>query len=398
MPDRQPLHDYSRSRAGLVGTWDYRHLMPVPAARHSLNRMNGLLAGPVCEWSGTSIRIFENLRRPGDLADDLVSWFQSAHDVALFYFVGHGLIDDEDQLCLALGETVTDAHRRATTALPFSAVRRALRLSPALVKILILDCCFAGQATQHANALGPAADVIDSAGGTGAFTMAASGAYNTAWFETATTVRNPQTYFTKYFADVAEAGIPELAGPLRLSVLFDRVRENLARDQRPVPQSRNIDSAHEFVFARNNAAATLAAPVTTATAAVATPVAAAPPALVSASGQAPPSMQTPPRTVTLRPFWLIGLMGIIEFVMALVRYPTQYGLDPGWDPAYVDYLAAISVGTGAVLAVFVTSLPIRRVLARRISLIGGGSVAVAGLIIRSGFLPDAASGWLFRML
>jgi len=48
MVDRLPLHDYSRSRAVIVGTSEYAFLQPVPAAANSLSRMMTLLTGPLC--------------------------------------------------------------------------------------------------------------------------------------------------------------------------------------------------------------------------------------------------------------------------------------------------------------------------------------------------------------
>ncbi|WP_329306356.1 hypothetical protein OG322_10845 [Streptomyces sp. NBC_01260] len=125
MTDQRPLHDYGRSRAVLIGTWDYTHLTSVAAARHSLNRMYRLLTGPRCGWPEDRVAVLPNEPGPGDLSDRLLDLFEDTTDVALFYYVGHGQIDDEDQLCLGLIGSRTEPHRRATTSLPFTAVRRA---------------------------------------------------------------------------------------------------------------------------------------------------------------------------------------------------------------------------------------------------------------------------------
>jgi PQQ-like domain len=63
----------------------------------------------------------------------------------------------------------------------------------------------------------------------------------------------PQTYFTKYFADLIEKGIPGLPAELRLHQVFTKLRDNLSRDQRTVPDQRSIDAAREFVFAHSAA-------------------------------------------------------------------------------------------------------------------------------------------------
>src|ERR1700728_4226717 len=143
MSDRLPLRDYSRSLAVLIGTWDYEFLRPVPAAGHSLRRMAGLLAGPLCGWPAEWLVVHQNVPSPGDLPDQLITAFDAITDVALFYFVGHGQISPDDQLCLGLARSRPEPSRRAVTSLRFGDVRQALLDSKAAVKIVMLDCCFA---------------------------------------------------------------------------------------------------------------------------------------------------------------------------------------------------------------------------------------------------------------
>src|SRR5439155_13753548 len=114
--------------------------------------------------------------------------------------------------------------------------------------------CFSGLANSRTNTMAAVPDgVMDKTGGTGAYTMAASSAYATAWYENDPGLTAPQTYFTKYFADLIEKGIPGLPAELRLHQVFTKLRDNLSRDQRPVPDQRSIDAAREFIFARNAA-------------------------------------------------------------------------------------------------------------------------------------------------
>jgi hypothetical protein len=87
--------------------------------------------------------------------------------------------------------------------------------------------------------------------GSGAYTMAATGAYATNWYEDDPALTEPQTYFTKYLADLIEQGIPGEPPELPLETLFRHLHNALAADQRPVPQRRSVDDAREFVFARN---------------------------------------------------------------------------------------------------------------------------------------------------
>ena len=254
MPEWPPLHDYSRSRAVLMGTSEYLLLPNLPAALNSLNRMVGLLASPLCGWPVNRMTILANEPGPGNLPDRLITSFEDAEDVALFYYVGHGQIDLANQLCLSLVGSRTEANRRAATSLPFESVRRAMLDSPAAMKIVILDCCFSGLASRPDNSLAASSDdVLDRTAGSGAYTMAASAAYSAAWYDTTPGVVRPQTFFTQYLADLVEAGIPGQPSGLRLHPLFVRLHDRLASDGRPLPVERSVDAAYDFVFSYNAA-------------------------------------------------------------------------------------------------------------------------------------------------
>jgi WD40 repeat protein len=243
--------DYSRSRAVLIGTSKYTDLTAIPAAANSLRRMHRLLTGPLCEWPRNRVEVITDRRQPGDLPDRLIDLYSQARDVALFYYVGHGQLDEEDELCLALVDSRRQAERRAATSLAFSQVRRALKASPANTKIVILDCCYSGQATR--SSMGGSVGVIDRTVGTGAFTMAACGRFNAALFEDDPAAAHPQTFFTKYLADVVEQGIPDRPAYLDLRTIFGRAAEELARDGKPAPERSIRQEADRFPFARNAA-------------------------------------------------------------------------------------------------------------------------------------------------
>jgi hypothetical protein len=216
--------------------------------------MRRLLTGPLCGWPPGQITVVAEQRLPNDLPDRLVDLYQQAADVALFYYVGHGQIDDEDQLCLGLVQTRRQAERRATTSLTFAAVRRAVRASRAATKIVILDCCFAGQAVHGPHTLaGSDLDVAMLTSATGAYTLAATGPHSTAWFETNTDVGTPLTHFTRSFAEIIERGIPGEACALTLEPIYRQLHERLARAGKPVPSRSSKDWADTFVFARNAA-------------------------------------------------------------------------------------------------------------------------------------------------
>jgi hypothetical protein len=254
MTDTDLLHDYANSRAVLIGTWDYKHLPSVdPAARNSLDRMEGLLTGPLCGWPKDRVALIRNRRNCGDLPHRLMRLYQGLTDVALFYFVGHGHIYD-DELCLAMGDSPVkpeDAPLRLTVDLQFRHVRQALLACSARTKIVILDCCYAGVATTPGQTLSAAVDeIIGHTSGTGAFTIAACEPYHKAWFEPGKR-GEPQTYFTKQFLDTVEAGLPGHGAGLPLGAVFTATADALASARRPQPTRSTRHDADRFIIARN---------------------------------------------------------------------------------------------------------------------------------------------------
>ncbi|MFE4922553.1 caspase family protein [Streptomyces sp. NPDC056661] len=307
MTEAGPLRDYSRSRAVLIGVSKYDHLPSVePAAANSLERMRGLLRDPLlCGWPKQRVKVLREPRRRGRLPDELMKAFDGILDVALFYFVGHGQLY-EDELCLALGESPETGPRCTTVGVPFSDVRAALRACDAQTKIVILDCCFSGITTWPEHSLSStsadAAKIIDVTRGTGAFTMAASGAYRQASYEPAGSTPKPQTYFTKYLVDAVEQGIPGYPDGLPLGPIYEQASTALARDQLPEPTRTVRHDAAGFILARNRAE-----PVVPPVVRPASPS----PRPHGGREPAPPSPRRRPRRRTISRRTIIGTLGAL---------------------------------------------------------------------------------------
>ncbi|WP_243787698.1 caspase, EACC1-associated type [Saccharopolyspora gloriosae] len=241
--------DYSRSRAVLMGTWDYTDFEQVLAVQRSFNRMRDLLLDPVCgPWPEESIVALKNRSTLGTTHVELIEAFIAATDVALFYYVGHGIYDHRERLCLTVGDTRKDSNFTAATALPFEAVRDAFRASHAAVKIAVLDCCYAGLATEDYGRL--AADHLPPV--SGAYLLMSSSAVEMSWYELEE-VADAQTYFTKALVDTVRAGIPGGPAGLTFDHLFRVVADQLIENGRPEPGRRIEDHAAGWVFASNNA-------------------------------------------------------------------------------------------------------------------------------------------------
>jgi uncharacterized caspase-like protein len=63
-------------------------------------------------------------------------------DIALLYFTGHGLKDEEGRLYFAMKNTRRD--RLLFTAIQANQIDEAIESCSSLQKVLILDCCYSG--------------------------------------------------------------------------------------------------------------------------------------------------------------------------------------------------------------------------------------------------------------
>ncbi|MER6826589.1 caspase family protein [Streptosporangium sp. NPDC000563] len=210
--------------------------------------MRDLLLDPVCgPWPEESVVRFANRPTLGRIHVELIEAFIAATDVAFFYYVGHGIYDHRERLCLTVGDTRADANFAAATGLPFEAVRDAFRASRAAVKIAVLDCCHAGLAAEEYGRL--SADRLPPVAG--AYLLMSSSAFEFSWHEKED-VPNAQTYFTKTLVDTVYEGIRGGPAGLTFDHIFGVVADRLVGNGCPEPRRRIEDYAANWVFARNN--------------------------------------------------------------------------------------------------------------------------------------------------
>ncbi|MFF4615601.1 caspase, EACC1-associated type [Nonomuraea jabiensis] len=119
----------------------------VPAALTSMHD----LADAVVRHAGLDRRHVTCLpdpRDPAELAQAVADLAERSDEVALFSYVGHGLLGPEGELYLATQATADLGRGSAVyQALPFTQVRDLLSRARARLSLVILDCCWAGRAT-----------------------------------------------------------------------------------------------------------------------------------------------------------------------------------------------------------------------------------------------------------
>ncbi|MFE3195909.1 caspase family protein, partial [Nocardia sp. NPDC059240] len=221
------------SRAILIGTSRYDHsLDPIPAIAANITDLAEILSGRGGAFTGTQCVTVTDPTRPSDVGDAVGLAAREATEVLLVYYAGHGLLDRKGRLHLAV--TGSDPNRIRWTTVPFETLREEILESPARVRVLILDCCFAGRAFEAMT------DLPGLVGGQtelrGTYTIASSSANEPSFAP----LGERNTAFTgAMLAAAAEA--PDGT----LDELYEETERRLHRGGHSRPQRRRIDIAGE---------------------------------------------------------------------------------------------------------------------------------------------------------
>ncbi|HXL89679.1 MAG TPA: caspase family protein [Streptosporangiaceae bacterium] len=244
--------DLSRpgSRVLLAGTG--RHpagspLPAVPAVEASLADLAAALrerAG-VC---GPNLLALLNPASPLEFGRAVAKVAGEATDALVVYYAGHGLVGPDGGLYLATCATDDLADGLCYTALPYRALRQAVRDSRARTITMILDCCFAGRADVLPGP--PVLDaVFEQAPVHGGFLLA-----STAREEQGLAIPGARhTAFTGALIGLLRDGDP--AGPAQLTLdhVFRYLSRVLPGEGAPRPRRHSSDHAGELIMAPNPA-------------------------------------------------------------------------------------------------------------------------------------------------
>jgi len=241
--------DLSRSRAILISNAVYRDpgIPNLPAASGCTSAMAAVLTSDLCGWSADRVESLQDVSAPHELARRIVDLVKGVQDVLLLYYVGHGMRTSNGQLALAVQESSADPELLPHTAIMYEAIARILRGSPAVTKLVILDCCHA-ELGNRANYQFQSAD-IDVEPVDGLYFIGASKQYEKA----KSPLSGKVTYFTSAFIDVVRTGIPGKPSQLTIDQIFTELRARMLRANLPEPVQSGIRDAHHWFFARNAA-------------------------------------------------------------------------------------------------------------------------------------------------
>jgi uncharacterized caspase-like protein len=211
----------------LIGCSRYTTLDDRPSIAAGVNDLYAVLTAPATGgFAPQTCRVVHDPQHPGDLVEHVLQAARAATDTLLVYYAGHGLLDNRNQLHLAVAASSPDKPLIPSSAVNYDQVRDVLHQSPARNRMVILDCCYAGRAIPDLS--GPA-DLADRAVISGAYVL-------TATLPTQTALAPDQaryTAFTGALLDLLRHGIPNGPDLLTLQTLYPHLRRHLVGPPEP---------------------------------------------------------------------------------------------------------------------------------------------------------------------
>jgi Caspase domain len=242
---RSGLPDPQASRAVLVGVSDYMTLEQLPAVANNIATLQHVITDT--DLWGLPDEHCTTLLNPtsvDEVLDAVHGAASAASDVLLFYFAGHGLLDDRSDLHLALPGSDSD---RLYKAVRYDDIRREVvgTARACYGKVVILDCCYSGRALQ--GGMSGSVEVADHASVDGTYLMTASA-------ETSVALAPPgedYTGFTGALVDKLVHGLPDGPELLDMETLFHHIRADMKARLFPIPQARTRNDGKAIALVRN---------------------------------------------------------------------------------------------------------------------------------------------------
>ncbi|MEH0428623.1 caspase family protein [Streptomyces stelliscabiei] len=249
------LPDPRGSRAVLIGTSRYDSDLPdLLAVRNNLEVLQELLTSDAFGgFPRERCEVVQDAPDPRAVCATIREAAMTATDTLLVYFSGHGVLNEQLKLHLAL--TGTDESDLRWTSIPFEAIREILEASPCPNKILVLDCCNSGRVLDTLMGNDPASPEVLTIRGTYILTSSANA-------PSYAPVGERYTAFTGEFLHLLRDGLPNGPDLLTLSTLYDPLTKSLSRRGYPEPRQQSSDGHARLGLVRNRQAGAPAEAVT----------------------------------------------------------------------------------------------------------------------------------------
>jgi hypothetical protein len=223
-------------------------LHDLPAVANNVQVLAEVLTDPdLGGFDRAGCRVLVDPTTPQQVGDAIGAVTNEPLDTLLLYYAGHGVLSQRGTPFLAVTTTDPDPRKVQYSGVPMSWLRTALADSPARNRILILDCCFSGHATEAMS--GAPSAVVGELDIRGTYTLASAPAYSSA----VAPIGARFTAFTDELLGALQRGIPGSGPLLTLHALFPRLSQALVSRGMPLPQRLGTNLADHIALTRNTA-------------------------------------------------------------------------------------------------------------------------------------------------
>ncbi|MEU5876352.1 YDG/SRA domain-containing protein [Spirillospora sp. NPDC047279] len=237
----------------LIGTGAYDVMPQLPAVYNNLLALKEALCLPAV-WGlpPQHCQVVQDPRTQREMIDPVRQAAEEARKVLLVYFAGHGVRALGGELFLGLPETVEEPSSSFYTAVPYEYLRNVLRGSRAQYRIVILDCCFSGQAIGTMGG----SDVASQTEIEGTFIMASAPPNSRSLAPEGARF----TSFSHELIEILQHGIADADRLLSLDTVVNHIKGEMRAKALPLPWSQDRNDAGRLTLFRNRAFATSSAP------------------------------------------------------------------------------------------------------------------------------------------
>lgn len=247
----------SRKLALVIGNsqYDDRSLAQLVTPSEDVNDLARLLkSGDIGEFDEVSTLVNESATNVRKAVARLFKE-KSPDDLLLLYFSGHGVLDDQGQLYLAVRDTERDL--LSGTAIPAGFITREMDRSRSRRQVLILDCCHSGAFARGAKGVVGATVGTASAFegiGYGRVVLTATDATQYAWEGDQVIGQADNSVFTHFMIQGLQTGEADANGDGRITLdeLYDYVYDQVVtRTPKQTPNKWSFKQQGDIVIAKN---------------------------------------------------------------------------------------------------------------------------------------------------
>lgn len=221
-------------------------LHPLPGVENNLHGLHATLTDPdICGFLERNSFSLLNPTGVSTTAKAVEKAAKKATDTLVVYYSGHGLVTQYGDFHLALHDTTSEASH--FDALPFSWLRSAILESPALRRVLIVDCCYSGLALDG---------FMNESESISNFTEIDGTYVLTATQENDLAIARPDEYYTAFTGELIKTlrrGIANAPALLDLGSVYAHLRQTLQSKGLPAPDQRIRGNANKLQLIKNRA-------------------------------------------------------------------------------------------------------------------------------------------------